>query len=378
MKTLFISNDPQIFDSRSEVRARMRAYAEAVGELHILSRGTADAYLQKEKTLTLYPVKGPKLFSLLTMAARARRIIKDNGIEVVSAQDPFEYGLIALRAIRGTSAKLHVQVHTDFLSEWFIKSDGFRAPKGSVPFLNSLRIRIADYVLPRAEGIRVVSERIKKSLVARYPKQEPLVEVIPVAVSNDSVATVPLPPHSFSFTLVTVSRLESEKRIQDILYAIARIQQVYPSVGIFIIGEGRERKRLQILASKLGLTDKALFLGARADARGLMKSAHAYIQASAYEGYGRTLLEAALARIPIITTDVGIVGEVFMGYEDVLSAPVADPAQLAVHISGLVEDHQARISLAINAEVKAKAHITSLSEQSKRIAENLEKTLKRA
>ena len=70
-----------------------------------------------------------------------------------------------------------------------------------------------------------------------------------------------------------------------------------------------------------------------------------------------SLIEAALARVPIITTDVGIVGEVFAGIEDVLSAPPGDPAQLAIHMVTMIENNSARQVLARNAEQKAKAHL---------------------
>jgi len=103
-----------------------------------------------------------------------------------------------------------------------------------------------------------------------------------------------------------------------------------------------------------------------------MRSAHVFVQASAYEGYGRRLLQAALARIPIITTDVGIVGEVFRGYDDVLAMPPGDPAALTVHIVGLMEDGQARQLLAINAEAAAKKHIQAAGNIPERIASFLQ------
>lgn len=370
MKVLFVANDPTVFIEGSQTRLRMRTYAEAIGELHILSYVRRKSAEQHDGALHLYPVTGSKILSFFGLYMKARSLVGRNQIQVVSAQDPFEYGWIALQASRGTAAKLHIQVHTDFLSPWFTKKKGFRAPSIPMPALNAFRVRIADMVLPHAKGVRVVSNRIAASLKERYGDRTAPISVIPVMTTLENAPLVAFPEHAFSFSLITVARLEPEKRVEDILYAIARIKHLYRSLGLFVVGDGRERKRLERLTKQLGLTEKVIFLGERPDARGLMKSAHAYIQASAYEGYGRTLLEAALARIPIITTDVGIVGEVFKGYEDVLAAPVADPAQLAVHITGLIEDHQARLALAINAEKKAREHLASLVDQPQRIAED--------
>lgn len=376
MKVLFISNDPLLFVPDSAVRARMHVYADAIGELHIMSRAPVASEVHEEN-LHIYGVRAGKLMGLRTFARTAQALIVAQGIEVVSAQDPFEYGLVALWASRGTPAKLHIQVHTDFLSRWFTRDGNLRAPRVRMPLLNAVRRNVAGFVLPHAAGIRTVSKRVRDSLVNRYGSRIPEPSVIPIAISDVERDAVALPPHLFTFALITVSRLEPEKRIEDIIAALARVALHYPGVGLVIVGEGRERARLTRAVRKLGLTDRVLFLGARTDAVGLMKSAQAYIQASAYEGYGVTLIEAACARLPIITTDVGIVGEVFTGYDDVLSVPVGDPAALATHIMGLVEDMQARQMLVRSAEQAARAHLVGVKEQAERIAHDLARVLEK-
>lgn len=372
MKVLFVSNDPGLFVEGSQVRARMRSYAEAIGELSIISRAPKTQEVH-EGPLHLYGVRTGKLFSPLVLASRAHTLILKQGIEIVSAQDPFEHGWAALRAVRGTSARLHVQVHTDFLSPWFRSSLGV----SSFPMrlLNRIRILIADQVIPRAAGVRVVSTRIQTSLVRRYASRVTEIRVVPIAISGDVPEAVALPPASFTFRLLAVGRLESEKRLEDILKALHHIHPQYPSVGLYIAGSGREESRLKNMVRSLGLSERVVFLGERADAQGLMRSAHAFVQASAYEGYGRTLIEAALARVPIITTDVGVVGEIFEGYRDVLSVPPGDPAAIAVQIVGLIEDESARHSLVINAEVAARTHLVSNEETIRAITEDLRRTL---
>lgn len=377
MKVLFISNDPAMFDEKSEVRARMRAYATAIGELHIVTPAPRMASVD-DGPLHLYPVTSMRLFRIGALAHRARALIREHGIEVVSAQDPFEQGLAAQRAVRGTSAKLHIQVHTDFLSPWFVRSENWRSPSVRMPFLNRLRRRWADRVLPRANGVRVVSERVKASLVERYGAKIPEPVVIPIAVDPTVPPLARLPEHPFHFALIAVGRLEPEKRVEDILAALKLVVKHYPMVGLFIVGEGRERAKLERMTRSLELEKHVVFLGARADARALMASAQAFIQASAYEGYGRTLIEAALAKIPIVTTDVGIVGEVFKGYEDVLSAPVADPTALSLNIVGFIEDMAVRQELPIRAEAAARAHLAAVGDLPSRIAADLAQALKQA
>jgi len=377
MKVLFVSNDPTIFDADSATRARMRTYAAVIGELHIVSAAGLAAREAHEENLHLYPVHSWKLFRIGALEKRAHALILERGVEVVSAQDPFEQGLAALRATRGTNAKLHIQVHTDFLSPWFVRSGNWRSPRVRMPLLNRYRRELADQVLPEANGIRTVSERVKNSLIERYGSHIPEPSVIPVAVDLTVPEPARLPMHpAFTFALITVGRLEPEKRVEDILAALALVVPHYPMVGLFVVGEGSERGKLERMARHLGIADKVVFLGNRPDAHGLMANAQAFIQASAYEGYSRTLIEAALAKVPIITTDVGVVGEVFKGYEDVLSVPVADPTALSLAIVGFIEDMAVRQELPRRAEATARAHLAAQGNLAERIRDDLARMLR--
>lgn len=372
MKALFISSDQNILNESSSVHVRMRTYAEAIGELHVAVRGKKQETIQAGP-LTVHGYKMQKSFAPLLLTKKVKKLIRAHQIEVVSAQDPFEHGWIGVQACKGTDAALHIQVHTDFLSPWFTKSHSLRSSTVRMPVLNSVRRMLANQVLPQAAGIRVVSARIKTSLMQTYGARIPEPTVIPIEVPREFPEKLELPPHNFTFALIAASRLEPEKRIEDILDAIAQISARYPSAGLVLVGGGSERKRLEQMAKRLHIQDKVVFLGEKTpeETRGLMQSAHAFIQASAYEGYGRSLIEAALAGLPIITTDVGIVGEVFKGYEEVLSAPVADPAALAVHIVGLVEDQQARKLLSIGAKMAAERHLEAEGTVPARIAADL-------
>ena len=318
---------------------------------------------------------GRKPFVFLKILTLARRIIRNEQIQLVSAQDPFEYGWIAMKAVQGTGAKLHIQIHTDPFSRWFTKVKILYSTQVRMPSINKVRQRLADTVLPQADGIRVVSERVKDSLTKRYGNRIPVPTVIPVVVSADVPPPVALPPHDFSFVLIYVGRFEPEKRIEDILRALAQIHHQYPSVGFIAVGGGKEQVKLEAYTKRLGLEKNVQFHPYTNDAWGYMQNANAYIQASGYEGYGRTLLEAALAHIPIITTDVGIVGEVFKGYEDVLPAAPGDPSSLVAHIRGLVEDNAIRRQLADNAEKAARLHLAQVHNSPVDIAEDLRRSL---
>ncbi len=370
MIALFISNDPSLLKEESGTVARMKEYAFAIGTLHIIT-GAKHASELHLGSLHIYGVPCNKFTRVGALSRRAHSLIQTEHIEVVSTQDPFEHGLAGVRAVRGTHAKLHMQVHTDVFSPWFVRDGNIRAPASKVSVMNRVRLRLATRTLPRAHGIRVVSERIKTSLTKHFGERivEPV--VIPIHTPATLPPKVALPDRPFTFSFITVSRLEPEKRIVDILQALATIHAQYPYAGLVIVGEGSERKRLEHMAHRLGISENVVFMGERFDAVGLMQSAEAYIQASAYEGYGRTLIEAALSGLPIITTDVGVVGELLRGYEEVLVAPVADPAALAVHMVGLVADSASRIELALNARTVVTKYLETQNTTAEEIARDL-------
>lgn len=368
MKVLLITDDPTILDPGSSGHGRVRESALAIGELHVLI-AAAGTETRDEGSLRVHTVKSGWPVPNAPLKQAALDLVQAHGIQAIWAEDPFEIGTIALEAARATSLPLYVNVYTDFLSPWYSTMTGmFRSSKVRVPGGNRKRLLLADAVLPAARGIRVMSERVKVSLVKKYGTSivEPV--VIPVAVNQVPVEAVPLPAPTFPFSLIAAGRLDAGRRVIDIIDALALIKDKYPGVGLYIVGDGPERKHLERQVKRKKLAGRVVFLGDRRDTQGLMRSANVFVQASAHEGYGRRLLQAAIARVPIITTDVGIVGEAFKGYEDVLAMPPGDPAALSIHIVGLIEDGQARNLLAMGAEASAKRFLQAAGNIPERIA----------
>ncbi|MES2931088.1 MAG: glycosyltransferase [Patescibacteria group bacterium] len=367
MKVLLISSDHTILDKGSSGHERAKENAVALGELHVLLDGLVPEE-RDEGSLRIHVVRKGGLFGASALYGRALTYTATCGIQAIWAQDAFERGILAARIAKKAKLPLYVNVDTDFLSPWYSMTGMFRSSHVRLPKINKKRRAMADRVLPQATGIRVMTERVKSSLVKEYGDRIPVPVVIPMPVHAAVPEKVAFPVTPFPFSLMVAGRLDTARRVIDVLDALARIKDQYPGVGLFVVGDGPERAELEHHARKLRLTDRVVFLGDRRDTWGLMQSAQVFVQASAYEGYGRRLLQAALARVPIITTDVGIVGEVFKGYDDVLAFPPGDPAALAIHIVGLMEDGQARQLLAINADAAARRYIHGAGDIPKRVA----------
>jgi len=103
--------------------------------------------------------------------------------------------------------------------------------------------------------------------------------------------------------VIYVGRLNEHKNVDVLLEAVAELE-LEPSCGI--IGDGPEREYLSGLSESLGIEDQVTFLGfveSHQDVIAEIKSSSVFVLPSNREGFGMTVLEAAAAGTPIITTD---------------------------------------------------------------------------
>ncbi len=280
--------------------ARQEAYAKRLGNLDIIafSRRSDGARPVDAGALRIYPTDSPsRAFYLKGAMRRALALPKP---DIVSAQDPFETGLVAWLIARMKGAPLHVQVHTDFLSPEYARTS----------LTNKVRILIAGFVVRKAARIRVVSERIKRSLEERYQVTVPIT-VLPIFVDRErlrgpSDPTIATRFRAFKTRVLVVSRLEPEKNVQLAIEAFAASAPA--DACLVIVGGGSQRGKLERLARDRAVTERIFFEGER-DAAPYYVLADLVLVPSSYEGYGLTIVEALSAGVPVLSTDVGAARE---------------------------------------------------------------------
>jgi glycosyltransferase involved in cell wall biosynthesis len=111
----------------------------------------------------------------------------------------------------------------------------------------------------------------------------------------------PRDPHP---TVVLVSRLVVHKRVDRLLRALPDVLAAIPELRVEIIGDGVERRRLEMLAGELGLRGSVRFRGRLDDDQRdqLMQRAWLTTSTSQGEGWGCTVLEAARFGVPCLAT----------------------------------------------------------------------------
>ena len=318
-----LSTDSKIFEKNSAVHARMILYGALVEHLDIivLSKNKTKQDLLSP-TVTAYSTCSGSRFGALFQAIQMGR--RFNDVNLVTAQDPFEIGFVGWRISRTLGARLELQVHTDFMSLYFAAEN----------IKNKIRVMIAKFLLPKADCVRVVSERIKKSITGLTNAS---ITVLPVFTDIKKFQdidgrSIRAQFSQFEKIVLVVSRLEPEKNVAQAIEVFARIVTKYPKAGLLIVGDGSERKNLKSQISNLKLGDNVVFIGTQKEVAHYYVAADVYLHTSLYEGYGLTLLEAYVAGLSIVTTDVGIVGGIVSG-EGISMCQVGDEDCLASALS---------------------------------------------
>ena len=95
-----------------------------------------------------------------------------------------------------------------------------------------------------------------------------------------------------------------------------------------IIGEGEEQKALEDKARDLGIFSKIIFLGRREDATELLHAFDLFLCPSIKEGLPYAILEASVAKLPIIASSVGGIPEVIDDMETGILVRPKSPEEL--------------------------------------------------
>ncbi len=106
--------------------------------------------------------------------------------------------------------------------------------------------------------------------------------------------------------IVAVGRLVPVKRFHLLIDGVARLKALHPKLRLVIVGEGYERAALESKVAALAAKDWISLPGRLPlpDLVNLYRSAWVVASASAREGWGMTLTEAAACGTPVVATDI--------------------------------------------------------------------------
>lgn len=135
--------------------------------------------------------------------------------------------------------------------------------------------------------------------------------------------------------IAEVGRLGNDKGQHILIQSAPYVVEKFPDAVFMIVGEdlgkkGEYRKELEAMAAGLGIKDKTIFTGYRPDIMDLMEAFDLFVLPSVFtEGLPVVIMEAMLAKKPVIAASVGGSPEIVInGRTGTLVSP-ADPEKLA-------------------------------------------------
>jgi len=140
--------------------------------------------------------------------------------------------------------------------------------------------------------------------------------------------------------LLYLGRLEYEKGVHDAIAALPRIRRTHPGTTLTIAGDGTQQDWLVEQARKHKVLKAVTFVGRVGHDRlvALLHDSDAAVLPSHYEPFGIVALEAAATGAPLVTSNVGGLGEAVIDGETGMSFPPRDIAALAVAVRAVLDD----------------------------------------
>jgi glycosyltransferase involved in cell wall biosynthesis len=154
--------------------------------------------------------------------------------------------------------------------------------------------------------------------------------------------------------LTFVGRLVPIKRVDVLLRAFAHARGVGAPMRLAIVGDGDLRPEHERLTADLGVADHVWFAGYRADMLPVAAASDIAVLSSDNEGTPVSLIEAAAAGTPAVTTAVGGVADVVNHDTGMLVAP-GDATGMGRAIAALAGDGNGRARMGLQAQ----AHVTT-------------------
>jgi glycosyltransferase involved in cell wall biosynthesis len=147
--------------------------------------------------------------------------------------------------------------------------------------------------------------------------------------------------------LLTVSRLDRGKGLDDLLAALPHVIKSHPTVQLAIIGEDfGARANLEQMAEQLGVAAQVHFWGKVSDGelRAAYQHADIFVHPSHYEAFGIVLAESLAAQTPVVARNVAAIPYVVPHQKAGLL--FNNQEELAAHLNDLLGNTKKRASLA--------------------------------
>jgi glycosyltransferase involved in cell wall biosynthesis len=219
------------------------------------------------------------------------------------------------------------------------------------------RQRLAKRALTRCAAAHVaVGDRAAREIEQLVGLPRGTMMTIHNGVPDVAVEPVePVEPPASRPVIGSLGRLSEQKSYGVLIRALPEL----PDANLVLVGDGPERPALERLAEDLGVRERLHITGWTDSARAHLGYFDVFALVSHYEAFPLAILEAMLAEVPVVATDVGSVAEAVHDGETGLLVPPRRPADVARAIGSLLSEPERASALARNARRLALERFTA-------------------
>jgi glycosyltransferase involved in cell wall biosynthesis len=185
-----------------------------------------------------------------------------------------------------------------------------------------------------------VGERTARELEARIHLRPGAIRSIPNGVA-DRPLTAP-PRTREGATVGSLGRLDRQKGYDVLLDALPTLPA---GTAVVVVGDGPERSALEQQADRLGVSDRFHLVGRKENARDYLASFDLFVLPSRFEGLPLVLIDAMLAELAVVATDVGSTSEAVQDGRTGLLVPAEDAEELGRALNSLLGEPRQRKQL---------------------------------
>jgi glycosyltransferase involved in cell wall biosynthesis len=138
--------------------------------------------------------------------------------------------------------------------------------------------------------------------------------------------------------LLAVSRLTPQKGLDVAVRALPLLPE--DTALVVLSSTQEERQALETLGAELGVRRRLFLLGRVPDVAAWLRRAQVLVHAARWEGFGLAVLEAMVAGLPVVATNVSSLPELVADGETGFLVRPGDPAALALGVARALEDRE--------------------------------------
>ena len=276
------------------------------------------------------------LFSMIKMIPLLAEIIKKEKIDIVHARSRVP-AWIAYFACRKTKAVFITTCHGYY---------------GKHPF---------SYVMGWGKKVIVLSNIIARHMIEDFAVPHDRICLVPRSVDLEKFKYLsPDKRRGKGFNIAIIGRITPLKGHLFFIKAMAKVGRVVPSLKIWIVGDASPahqayKEQVQVLTRRLGLGHCTEFLGTQKNIPEILSHVDLLVlSTTTHEAFGRVVIEAQAAGVPVVATEVGGVVDIIENNKNGLLVPPGDPDSMAEAVIRIFKEPQLAVNLSEAAILKVR------------------------